>query len=45
MKRILPTIVGKAIETVDGFLKVYGTMQQQVLLRGHSKSTLQNYIR
>jgi site-specific recombinase XerD len=45
MKRIVPTIVEKAIETVDGFLKVYKTMQQQVLLRGQSKSTLQNYIR
>jgi integrase/recombinase XerD len=45
MKRIVPTIVEKAIQTVDGFLKVYKTMQQQVLLRGQSKSTLQNYIR
>lgn len=45
MKRMEPTIVEKAIQTVDGFEKVYKTMQQQVLLRGQSKSTLQNYIR
>ena len=45
MKRIEPTIVEKATQTVDGFAKVYKMLQQQVLLRGQSKSTLENYIR
>jgi len=45
MKREGPTIIEKAIQTVEGFEKVYKTMQQQVVLRGQSKSTLENYIR
>ncbi|MCK9399931.1 MAG: hypothetical protein M0Q51_08070 [Bacteroidales bacterium] len=45
MKRIEPTIVEKAIQTVEGFAKVYKTLQQQIVLRGQSKSTLENYIR
>jgi integrase/recombinase XerD len=45
MKRIEPTIVEKATQTVDGFAKVYKLLQQQVVLRGQSKSTLENYIR
>jgi integrase/recombinase XerD len=45
MKKVGPTIVEKAILTVDGFEKVYKTMQQQTLLRGQSKSTLENYTR
>ena len=45
MKRIEPTIVEKAIQTVEGFEKVYKTMQQQTVLRGQSKSTLENYTR
>ena len=45
MKRIEPTIVEKATQTVDGFAKVHKTLQQQVVLRGQSKSTLENYIR
>ncbi len=45
MKRIEPTIVMKATQTVDGFAKVYQMLQQQVVLRGQSKSTLENYIR
>lgn len=44
-KRIEPTIVEKAIQTVDGFEKVYKQLQQQVTLRGQSQSTLENYIR
>ena len=44
-KRNEPTIVEKATQTVDGFERVYQTMQQQTLLRGQSKSTLNNYIR
>lgn len=45
MKRIEPTIVEQATQTVDGFAKVYKLLQQQVVLRGQSKSTLENYIR
>jgi site-specific recombinase XerD len=45
MKRIEPTIVEKATQTVNGFAKVYKTLQQQIVLRGQSKSTLENYIR
>ncbi len=45
MKRNEPTIVVKATQTVDGFEKVYKMLQQQVVLRGQSKSTLENYIR
>ena len=45
MKRNEPTIVEKATQTVDGFAKVYKMLQQQVVLRGQSKSTLENYIR
>ena len=44
-KRIEPTIVEKAIQTIDGFEKVYKQLQQQVTLRGQSRSTLENYIR
>lgn len=39
------TIVDRAIASVDGFDKVYKTLQQQVTLRGQSQSTLSNYIR
>ena len=44
-KRTEPTIVEKAIESIDGFEKVYHILQQQVTLRGQSRSTLENYIR
>jgi site-specific recombinase XerD len=39
------TIVERAIEQVRGFEKVFKKLEQQVILRGQSKSTLQNYIR
>jgi site-specific recombinase XerD len=45
MKKIEPTIVEKAIQTVYGFEKVYNTIKQQTILRGQSESTLNNYIR
>jgi integrase/recombinase XerD len=45
MKRNEPTLVEKATQTVDGLAKVYKMLQQQVVLRGQSKSTLENYIR
>jgi site-specific recombinase XerD len=40
-----PTLVQKAFLTVEGFDKVFIRLQQQVILRGQSKSTLNNYIR
>ena len=39
------TIVERAMQTVDGFSKVFQTLQQQTVLRGQSQSTLNNYIR
>lgn len=39
------TIVEQAIVLVPEFEKVAGKLEQQVTLRGQSKSTLQNYIR
>jgi integrase/recombinase XerD len=44
-RRIEPTLVEKAIQTVGGFEKVFKTLEQQTILRGQSKSTLNNYIR
>jgi site-specific recombinase XerD len=44
-KRIEPTLVEKAIDSIDGFEQVYKKLGQQVTLRGQSKSTLDNYIR
>jgi integrase/recombinase XerD len=40
-----PTLVENAIATVAGFDKVHARLQQQVILRGQSNSTLNNYIR
>ncbi|MBL7113987.1 MAG: tyrosine-type recombinase/integrase, partial [Bacteroidales bacterium] len=45
MKRNEPTLVQKAIDTIEGFESVYKTLHQQTVLRGQSKSTLNNYIR
>lgn len=45
MKKVGPTIIEKAIQTIEGFEKVYKTMQQQTVLRGQSTSTLENYTR
>jgi integrase len=39
------TTVERAIQTIDGFQKVYNTLKQQTILRGQSQSTLENYIR
>ena len=44
-KRAEPTIVEKALDTVNGFNAVYHRLKQQVALKGQSKSTLENYIR
>ncbi len=45
MKRNEPTLVQKAIQTVEGFERVYKTLYQQIALQGKSKSTLYNYLR
>jgi len=39
------TLVENAIATVEWFDRVYTRLQQQVILKGQSKSTLENYIR
>ena len=44
-KRTEPTIVEKAQATITGFDRAYQKMQQQVALKGQSKSTLESYIR
>lgn len=44
-ERIEPTIVENAVNSIMGFDRVLKTLEQQVILRGQSKSTLNNYIR
>jgi hypothetical protein len=44
-KRTEPTIIENTLATVTGFERAYQKMQQQVALKGQSKSTLENYIR
>ena len=44
-KKTPPTIVEQAIHAVPDFKKVFLKLEQQVTLRGQSKSTLNNYIR
>lgn len=44
-KKTSPTIVEQAIHAVTGFKNVVFKLEQQVTLRGQSKSTLNNYIR
>lgn len=39
------TIVERAMADIDGFEKVMRTMEQQVVMRNQSKSTLGNYMR
>jgi hypothetical protein len=36
------SILSRAIQTVDGFSRVYKTLEQQIILRGQSQSTLDN---
>jgi len=38
-------IVDQAIETIDGFEKVFKVIHQNTVLQGKSKSTFHNYIR
>ena len=44
-KRIEPTIVEQAIDSISGFDQVLKKLEQQVVLKDQSKSTLHNYIR
>lgn len=44
-KKTSLTIVEQAIQAVPGFKNVVSKLEQQVTLRGQSKSTLNNYIR
>jgi site-specific recombinase XerD len=44
-KKSESTTVERAIQNIDGFQKVFNTLQQQTILRGQSQSTLDNYIR
>lgn len=44
-KRISPNLVEQAIIAVPKFKAVHAILEQQVTLRGQSKSTLNNYIR
>jgi site-specific recombinase XerD len=39
------TILQRAMQTVEGFEKVYHKMQQQTILGGRSESTFENYLR
>ena len=39
------TILGRAMQTVPGFEKVYHKLNQQTILSGRSQSTFDNYIR
>ncbi len=45
MKEKIPTLVQKAIQTVEGFEKVYKVIHQKITLQGKSESTFANYIR
>ncbi len=45
MKEKIPTLVQTAIQTVEGFEKVYKVIHQKVILQGKSESTFANYIR
>ena len=45
MQKKLPSIVEKAIQTVDGFENVYKVLHQNTILQGKSQSTFENYIR
>ncbi len=45
MQKKIPSIIQKAIQTIDGFEKVYNVLYQKTILQGRSKSTFENYIR
>ena len=45
MRKVRSKIVDNAIQTVDGFEKVFTVIHQNTVLRGQSKSTFHNYLR
>jgi len=45
MQKKLPSIVEKALQTVEGFENVYNVLHQNTILQGKSQSTFENYIR
>ncbi len=45
MRQKRSKIVDEAIQTVEGFSKVFKVIHQNTVLRGQSKSTFQNYLR
>ena len=45
MQKKIPSIIEKAIQTIDGFEKVYKAIHQNTILQGKSQSTFENYIR
>ena len=45
MRKKIPSIIENAIETVDGFVRVYKVLHQNTILQGKSQSTFENYIR
>jgi CRISPR/Cas system CSM-associated protein Csm5 (group 7 of RAMP superfamily) len=45
MRKKIPSIIEKAIRTIDGFEKVYKVLHQNTILQGKSQSTFENYIR
>jgi len=45
MRKKRSKIVDQAIQTVEGFEKVYKVIHQNTVLRGQSKSTFHNYLR
>lgn len=38
------SVIGRALARVAGFDRVYRSMSQQIVLRGQTKSTFENYI-
>ncbi len=45
MRKKIPTLVQRAIQTVEGFESVYKVIHQHSVLQGKSQSTFSNYIR
>ena len=45
MRQKESTIVRDAIQTLEGFEKVYNVIHQKIVLQGKSQSTFQNYLR
>jgi site-specific recombinase XerD len=45
MSKKLPSIITKAIQTIEGFDKVYKVLHQHTVIQGRSQSTFENYIR